>query len=102
MRGGLAIFLVLALTGCGTFGRRNEAPVADADPQCFQACAPSLEDTGLRWEVDPEDPKAWDALGTGVLKALTGALLTCERRRQACTDFIDSLRKRGVIRGAKP
>lgn len=102
MRGALAIFLALALTGCGTFARRNEAPVADADPQCFQACTPSLEDTGLRWEVDPEDPNAWDVLGKDVLKSLSGALLTCERRRQACADFIDSLRKRGVIRGAKP
>lgn len=102
MRSLLAIAMALVLAGCGTFGRRGDAPVADADDACYQACTASLTDTGVRWNANAEDPKAWDALGNVVLPALSARLLACERARQSCTDFIDSLKRRGIIRGRKP
>lgn len=92
-----ALFMALVLTGASC-QRRGEAPVADADPMCYLPCVPSLTDTGVRWEVDPEDPGAFDVLGGEVVPALSGRLFQCERRRQACTDFLNLLKKRGVYR----
>ncbi len=102
MRNCLPLVMALLLTGCGLFPRRGEAPPADAPAMCYLACTPTLTDTGVRWEADPEDPDAWDQLGDQVVKALTGISLTCEARRQACVDFIQSLKRRGVIRGTDP
>jgi hypothetical protein len=93
----LAVVLALALTGASC-QHRPQAPVADADPQCYVPCFPSATDTGVRWDADPEAPEAWDALGGAVLPELAGKALQCERRRQACADCLGSLKQRGVIR----
>ena len=100
MRVIVTILLVLLLAGCGRFAKPT-APVADAGAMCYQACTPTLTDTGVRWEVDPETPDAWDELGDTVTSALSRLLLTCEARRQACAGFINDLKKRGVIRAEK-
>lgn len=93
-----AAAIALALAGCRSTADRELAPVADADRECYARCTPSLTDTGVRWDVDPEDPAAWDVLGDEVVRELSGTLLACERRRQACAHFIDALKQRGVIR----
>lgn len=102
MRVFVAMLAALVLTGFGSCQRRGDAPVGDADAQCYAKCTPSLTDTGERWEADPEDPAAWDLLGDDVVRALSGRLLQCERRRQACTDFLNTLKQRGVYRAEKP
>lgn len=96
----LALLLALLLAGCGRFAKPT-GPVADADAICYEKCTPSLTDTGVRWEANPEDAASWDALGADVTTQLTRLLLTCEIRRQECAGFIDSLKKRGVIRAEK-
>jgi len=96
-----AAVLALALTGASC-QRRPQAPVADADPQCYAPCFPSATDTGVRWHADPEAPQAWDELGGTVLPDLAGKALQCERRRQACVDFLESLKKRGIYRASEP
>lgn len=93
----LLFVLVLAGTGCRTWS--PVAPVADADDRCYQACTPSLTDTGVRWEADPEDPAAWDALGAVVVPQLIRKLLACEAARQSCAGFINDLKHRKVIKG---
>ena len=101
MRVLFAIVMVLALTGASC-QHRSEAPVAEANPICFIPCTPTLTDTGVRWTSNPEDPNAWDELGDVVLPSLAQQSLTCEARRQACADFIQSLKRRGVYRGTEP
>lgn len=98
----LALLLVLVLTGWTACQRRGDAPVADVDPECRKVCTPSLEDTGVRWEGDPEDPAMWDRLGKDVVNALAQRLLQCEKRRRACEGFIDDLHERGTIRKGEP
>lgn len=93
-----ALALVLVLTGFGSCQRRGEAPVGDADLQCYLPCTPTLTDTGVRWQVDPESPSAFDVLGEEVVPELSGQVLRCERRRQACVDFLTKLKERGVYR----
>lgn len=95
----LAGLLVLSLAGFGSCHPKPTAPVADANPDCYQQCTPSLTDTGVRWDAQPEDPAAWDELASGTVKELRTRLLTCERRRQECAGFIEDLKDRGVIRG---
>lgn len=93
-----AVVLVLVLAGFGSCQHQDHAPVGDADPQCYIPCTPSTTDTGVRWTADPESPDAWDALGGDVVPELAGKALQCERRRQACADFLNALKSRGVIR----
>jgi len=94
--------LVLVLAGFGSCQRQGETPVGDADAQCYVPCTPSLSDTGVRWEGDPEAAETWDSLGEHTTQQLGGRLLRCERSRQACTDFIHVLKRRGVIRVETP
>ncbi|HEY1034626.1 MAG TPA: hypothetical protein VGE09_06565 [Pseudoxanthomonas sp.] len=100
MRVLFAIVMVLALTGASC-QHRNEAPVGDAPAMCYLPCTPSLTDTGIRWTSDPEDPDAMDELGEVVVPKLAEQSLTCEARRQACADFLQSLKRRGVYRGTE-
>ncbi|WP_202841983.1 hypothetical protein [Luteimonas saliphila] len=92
-----AAVLVLVLAGA-TCQRRGNAPIGDADAICYDPCTTSLTDTGVRWEGDPESAETWDALGEHTTGQLAGRLLRCERARQACTDFLGSLKKRGIYR----
>lgn len=99
----LPLLLVLVLTGA-TCQRRGEAPPADAPAMCYQPCTPSLTDTGVRWEGDPDDPATWDRLADpqdGTVGILRGKLLTCEAKRQACAGFITDLKARGVLHRAR-
>ncbi len=87
-----AIALVAALllvAGCPL--QRPEPVPAQCNPICFLPCT-SDGDPGVRWEADPKDPAAWDALGEEVIPALTGVANTCELRRKAC----DQCLQRGV------
>lgn len=95
----LAGLLVLILCGA-TCQRRPTAPVADVDPECRHSWVKSVDplDTGVRWEGDPEDPAAWDALGRDVVKKLTEKLAGSERSRLACVGYIDDLHGRGITR----
>jgi hypothetical protein len=92
------LLLLCGWGGCGQLQR--DAPVADADPICYQAAVPSVDppDTGVRWTCSAEDPACWDELGEKVIPALTSKALAGERSRQACAGFITDLKKRGVIR----
>lgn len=100
MRVVVALAIALLLSGA-TCQQRADAPVGDADPQCYMPCIPSLTDTGVRWTADAEDPAAFDELGESVVPELAGKAMQCERRRQACTDFLNVLKQRGVIRAGE-
>lgn len=98
MRALFAPALVMVLCGA-TCQHREQAPVADADPQCYRSYVASLEDTGVRWEcADPNDVVCWDDLGKRAAPDLAARALGGERSRQSCVDFINSLKRRGVIR----
>lgn len=92
----LAVALAaLLLTSCGS-GVRGRVP-AGCDAMCFAPCVGADGDTGVRWEADPADPGAFDALGGDVTPALAGKLRTCELRRRACAECLQRLDKHGVI-----
>lgn len=90
------LITAIVLAGCAG-PKRAMPPAADADVLCYQACAVSLSDTGVRWHADPTDASAWDELGDTVVSELSSRLLTCEASRRACAAFIRSLRDTGVI-----
>ncbi|MEF3081874.1 hypothetical protein V3391_06560 [Luteimonas sp. SMYT11W] len=93
----IAIVALAVMLGACTNQKRPDAPAADADVLCYQACTVSLSDTGVRWHADPADANAWDALGETVVSELASRLLTCEASRRACAVFIQSLVRSGVI-----
>ena len=96
-----ALATTLLLCGWGSCVRRGEAPPVDANIECYEAHVPSTTDTGVRWEcADPENPACWDDLGSRVVPDLAARALGGERSRQACVDFINNLKKRGVIQVA--
>lgn len=92
------LLLVLVLATCSCAHNRG-APVADAGASCYVQCTPSLTETGVRWEGDPEDPAMWDGLGeeNGVIPQLVQKLYACERSRQECAGFINDLKRQKVI-----
>jgi len=98
MRMLITLLSLLMLTGFTTCQRRSDAPIADADAQCYRQYMASAEDTGVRWDADPADPGAWDALAGTAFPELVRRALGTEASRQSCVDFIRSLQKRGVIR----
>lgn len=99
----LACALVLLLTGA-TCQRRAAVPVpAQCNAICFSPCVDASGDTGIRWEADPNDPAAFDALGGDVTPALSDKLRTCDKRREACVQCLRRLDDRRVIRlGDRP
>lgn len=96
MRIPFTLLALLLLAGCRSL---PVTTTADAPAQCYVKCTPTTTDTGVRWVADPEDPKAWDKLGEqdGVIPTLSSLLLRCERARQACAEFLNDLKKRGVL-----
>lgn len=99
MRALFALAAALLLCGWGSCQRRDAAPVVDADAQCYRSYVASIEDTGVRWDcANPEDATCWDDLGSRVVPDLAARALGGERSRQSCVDFLNSLKRRGVIR----
>lgn len=94
----LLVLLCCGFPGCGPV--REDAPVADAPPECYQRWVKSLDplDTGVRWECNAESPECWDELHPQVITPLTEKLGGAARSQDACIRFIESLEKRGVIR----
>lgn len=89
-----ALLAVPLLAACG----RNTRPVpAQCNAVCFAPCAAD-GDTGVRWEADPNNPAAWDALGGEVVPALADKLRVCEVRRQACEQCLQRLEAAKVIK----
>lgn len=91
------LLVLLASTGCA---HNQGAPAADAGAICYTTCTPSLTDTGVRWEGDPEDPQMWDGLGEqeGVIPQLVRKLFACERSRQECAGFLNDLKRQKVLK----
>lgn len=100
MRALLPLLVAGVLAGCPLV--RPTAPVAAPAAICFQPDDPVSDavkgDTGVRWTCDAAKPECWDQLGDGVTKALTSKALSEARGRTACTDFINDLYRRKVIR----
>lgn len=91
----LVLLIVLLLAGCSTTQSR---PVdAQCNPLCLQAC-PKPAQAGITWDVDPEDPAAWDALGEHVIPGLIELAEQCEVRRRACDQCLRRLDAAGIIR----
>jgi hypothetical protein len=98
----LVTLVVLVTAGFGSCGggvRKDRAAVdAHCDSICFVPCVGDGGDTGVRWEGDPQDPHAFDALGGEVVPVLGEKLRTCEVRRRACAQCLEHLQHEGVIR----
>lgn len=88
--------LAVSLAACA---HAPSLPVpAQCNPICMQACTGEAGDTGVRWDVDPAKPGAWDDLGGEVVPALVGKLQVCEARRLACEQCLRRLDKAGAIK----
>lgn len=97
------IVLALMLTGCPRWFIKADPVPAQCDALCYvddktaddSACA-----SRAKWEGDPKDPAAIDALIYGTIPQLRKETWTCGVRLKACQQCIDRLVKAGVI--AKP
>lgn len=91
------LFIVLVATGmsCTRNVRTDPVPAA-CNAICFSPCTVD-GDTGVRWEADPNDPAALDALGQTVVPALAARLRTCDTRREACAQCLRRLDDANVI-----
>lgn len=97
MKGLLIIAIALLLVGFGPCSRNVKRVPAQCNQICFLPCTTADGDVGVRWEADPTDPAAFDALGNQVIPALTGKLLQCEVRRKACAQCLQRLDHEKVI-----
>lgn len=99
IRAMLVLALVAALAACqaGVPARPPGPVTAHCDALCFAACVEADGDTGVRWQGEPVDPAAWDALGDDVVDQLTQKLRSCEVRRRACVQCLDRLERERVI-----
>lgn len=88
--------LVIALTGCSTAPSAGTPP-ALCDARCIVPCVGEHGDTGVRWQAQPDDPAAFDALGEAVIPALTEKLRRCELHRRACEQCLRRLDAERVI-----
>lgn len=95
-RGVAWVALVIALAGCSTAPSAGPTP-ALCDASCVAPCVGEHGDTGVRWQAQPDDPAAFDALGEAVIPALTEKLRRCELHRRACEQCLRRLDERGVI-----
>ena len=96
----LMIALVLMLTGCPRWIVKADPVPAQCDALFYvddktgddSACA-----SRAKWECDPKDPKAIDALFYGTVPQLRKVTWTCGVRRKACQQCIERLVKAGVV-----
>jgi hypothetical protein len=91
MRPLLALPLALLLTGCPLVKQAKPVP-ALIDATCFQSVVDYV-----RWEGDPNDPKAWDNLAGETVPALREKVGTADNHREACVMGLKRLEKLGVI-----
>lgn len=93
-------FLVIAAllaSGCklDQFVKRSPIP-SQCNAICYVKCAEG-SDTGVRWNADYNDPKAWDSLAADTIGKLTQKLLVCEKHRAACEQCLNRLEEQKVI-----
>ena len=96
----LAIALCATLTGCPRWIVKPDPVPAQCDAVCYvddktaddSACA-----SRAKWEGDPKDPAAIDALIYGTVPQLRKETWTCGVRLKACQQCIDRLVKAGVM-----
>lgn len=97
----IALCATILLGGCAhRTGQGEIAPPVAAhcdDALCRAPCVAADGDTGVRWEADPADPLAFDALAEVVGNELADRLRGCEVRRRACEQCLDRLKAAGVI-----
>lgn len=93
----VTVVAVFLLTGA-TCSRSTRPVPAQCNPICLLPCVAENGDSGVRWEADPSDPAAWDALGGEAVPALADKLRVCEVRRQACVQCLRRLEKAKVIK----
>lgn len=86
----LAIAALVALTGCRWAVKPSPIP-AQCDALGWQVCK-----SQARWEADPADPQAWDAL-VDTLEDSRAETRQCEVRRKALEQCLKRLEKAGVI-----
>ena len=94
------IVLALMLTGCPRWIVKPDPVPAQCDALCYvddktnedSACA-----SRAKWEGDPKDPAAIDALIYGTIPQLRNETWTCGVRLKACQQCIDRLVKAGVV-----
>lgn len=94
------IVLMLTLTGCPRWIVKPDPVPAQCDAVCYvddktdedSACA-----SRAKWEGDPKDPAAIDALIYGTVPQLRKETWTCGVRLKACQQCIDRLVKAKVI-----
>ena len=94
------IVLALLLTGCPRWVVKPEPVDANCNAVCYvddktnedSACA-----SRAKWEGDPKDPAAIDALIYGTVPQLRKETWTCGVRLKACQQCIDRLVKAGVV-----
>lgn len=94
------IVLALMLTGCPRWIVKPEPVAANCNAVCYvddktdeeSACA-----SRAKWEGDPKDPAAIDALIYGTVPQLRKETWTCGVRLKACQQCIERLKKAGVV-----
>lgn len=96
----LAVALCATLTGCPRWFVKPEPVAANCNAVCYvddktdedSACA-----SRAKWEGDPKDPAAIDALIYGTVPQLRKETWTCGVRLKACQQCIERLKKAGVV-----
>jgi hypothetical protein len=95
----LVVLVTAGFGSCGGGVRTDRAAVdAHCESICFMPCVTEDGDTGVRWDAEPGDAAAFDALGGEVVPLLGEKLRTCEVRRRACATCLERLEREGVIR----
>ena len=90
MKNTLVLMLFLSLTGCKWVVKPDPIP-AQCEPMGFEVCK-----SQARWNADPADPNAWDAL-VETLEDSRAETRQCEVRRKALVQCLQRLEKAGVI-----
>lgn len=98
----VACLLVIILSGmsCSRFVRPDPVQ-AQCDAVCYVTDAADAKDTACasraRWDGDPKDPRAIDALIYGTVPALRKETWDCGVRLKACQQCLNRLEKAKVI-----